>query len=184
MKHFALLDLQIDARCLDGVPLPVHRTLGRMQKYAKEQAKDHDLLPTDVLLISSRRTKDYILDQLPSSILRIEVPELSILEMSVPLGSISPMFGAHVDLARKASLNYYMEVNGETTHFYNWDDGHVTEVESFDAEDGDCYLLDVSVPHGVSLVPGTRRRVLTMSFVRTDFDTLRRACASHIRERD
>lgn len=183
MKNFAPLDLQIDARCLESVPLPVHRTLGRRQKYAKEQAKDHDLLPTDVLLIESRRARDYILGQLPSNILRLEVPELSILEMNVPIGSIKPMFGAHVDLARVASLNYYMEVNGEKTHFYSWQPGEApVEIESFEAEEGSSYLLDVSVPHGVSLRPGTRRMVLTMSFVRTNFDTLRRACASYVRK--
>lgn len=182
MKNFALLDLPLDVGCLEGLSLPVHRTLGRVQKYARKQAKDHDLLPTDVLLLHSRRAKDLILAQMPTSILRIEVPEISVLEMTVPPSANKPMFGAHVDLARKASLNYYIEVNGETTHFYDWVDEDVTEVERFNANVGECYILDVSVPHGVSLVPGTVRRVLTMSFVTTDFNTLRRACASKIRK--
>jgi hypothetical protein len=171
MNETCKLDIQIDVNPLYGLNLPLYKTIAKHQKHSNEQAKSHDRLPIDILAIPSRRTRDYILDQIPNGVLQVEVPELSILEVTVPLNSKSPVIGAHVDLGRIAVFNYYMETNGEITSFPE---------DSFIAEDGDMYLMDVTKVHTVSLVPGTRRRILSMSFYRADFETLRRICASKI----
>ena len=91
--------------------------------------------------------------------------------MNVPLNATDPIVGAHIDIGRIAALNYYMEVNGEVTSFPD---------AKFTAEEGDMYLMDVTKVHSISLTPGSRRRALSMSFQRTDYDTLRRLCASKV----
>lgn len=91
--------------------------------------------------------------------------------MNVPLSATNPIIGAHIDVGRIATINYYMEVNGEVT---SYDD------DKFSAEEGDMYLMDGTKVHCVYLVPGTRRRILSMSFQRADYDTLRRLCASKV----
>lgn len=180
MINYAKLDISLDLSCLDGIPLQVHRTLGKRQKYAKEQAETNTLLPVDVLLIPSKRAVDYIISQLPSAVLSKEIPEISILEMNVPRDCKNPMFGTHVDLARIATINHYIDANGEETCFYHWLNDKAVPVEKFVAEQDGTYLLDVSVPHSVKLIPGKSRRILTMSFMRTPYKDLWRMCASKI----
>ena len=171
MENFCKLDISLNLNVLDGIHLPVYRTIRTKQKYSRWQQQTHDFIPIDILMISGRRAKDYLLDQLPLSVLQTEVPELSILEMNVPLNATDPIVGAHIDVGRIAALNYYMEVNGEVTSFPD---------AKFTAEEGDMYLMDVTKVHSISLTPGSRRRALSMSFQRTDYDTLRRLCASKV----
>lgn len=171
MENFCKLDISLNLNVLDGMHLPVFRTVRTKQKYSKWQQQNHDFIPIDILMISGRRAKDYLLDQLPLSVLQTEVPEFSILEMNVPLSATNPIIGAHIDVGRIATINYYMEVNGEVTSYND---------DKFSAEEGDMYLMDGTKVHCVYLVPGTRRRILSMSFQRADYDTLRRLCASKV----
>lgn len=180
MTNYAKLNLSLDTNCLEGIPLQVHRTLGKRQKYAKDMEDTHSLLPVDVLLIPSNRVTEYLISQLPVAVRAVEIPTLSILEMNVPKDCENPMFGTHVDLARVATINYYMEANGEETCFYQWENEKAIPVEKFVAQKDEAYLLDVSVPHSVKLIPGKTRRILTMSFVRTSYNDLRRMCASKV----
>lgn len=180
MINYAKLGFSLDTACLEGIPLQVHRTLSKRQKYAKEQADTHTLLPVDVLLIPSKRATDYLVAQLPAAVRAVEIPSISILEMVVPNDCNNPMFGTHVDLARIATINHYIDANDEETFFYRWENETSVPIESFVAEEGSTYLLDVSVPHSVKLVPGKTRRILTMSFVRTSYQDLWRMCASKV----
>lgn len=180
MINYAKLNLSLDTNCLEGIPLQVHRTLGKRQKYAKELVATNTLLPVDVLLIPSKRVTEYLISQLPLAVRAVEIPTLSILEMNVPKDCENPMFGTHVDLARIATINHYLDANDEETCFYQWVNEKAMPVERFVAQEGETYLLDVSVPHSVKLVPGKTRRILTMSFVRTSYSDLWRMCASKV----
>jgi hypothetical protein len=152
MKEACKLNINLDAGCLDGIALPLYRRITRHQKYSKQQADKYDLLPVDVMLLPGSRARDFIL-------------------------------AIHVDLARIAAINYYIDgAEDEVTSFYDWDDDNsiATEKSSFTAKTGETWILNVSEPHSVKMKAGHIRRVLTMSFTRTSYDTLRGLCASKI----
>lgn len=180
MNEACRLNLSFDTKYLQGLQLVEYRTVTRHQKYAKRQAKTYNLLPVKVLLLPGKRAKDYIISQLPGDILRVEVPDVSILSMEPPEDIARPMIGAHVDLHRVATLNYYLEAHNEITTFYDWVGGDVTPRSDFCASTGSVYILDVTKPHSVSMHPRITRRVLTMSFFHTSFESLRRICAPYV----
>ena len=182
MKEACKLDINLDISCLDGIALPLFRRITRHQKYSKQQADKYDLLPVDVMLMPGSRARDYVLAQLPKSVLQHEVPELSILEVAAPKDRDS-VLAIHVDLARVAAINYYIDgADDEVTSFFDWDDDKkiATEKSNFTAKTGETWILNVSEPHSVRMKAGHTRRVLTMSFTHTDYETLRRICASKI----
>jgi hypothetical protein len=182
MKEACKLNINLDAGCLDGIALPLYRRITRHQKYSKQQADKYDLLPVDVMLLPGSRARDFILAQLPKNVLQVEVPELSVVEVAAPKDRDS-VLAIHVDLARIAAINYYIDgAEDEVTSFYDWDDDNsiATEKSSFTAKTGETWILNVSEPHSVKMKAGHIRRVLTMSFTRTSYDTLRGLCASKI----
>ena len=85
------------------------------------------------------------------------------------------MLAPHVDGVRVTAINIYSNTNGERTCFYTYAaGGDIQEVGSFVAKDGDIWLMDVSKPHAVELKVGKNRRVLTLSFITTPFDVVRK----------
>jgi hypothetical protein len=79
----------------------------------------------------------------------------------------------HLDTP-KCKINYYIEVNNEVTFFYKWKDEsfvdntvfkvfpkeHLDIVDSFVAQQGDCYFLNTHVPHSVKVSPETNPRLV------------------------
>lgn len=182
MNEACKLNIKIDANCLDDIYLPLYRRVSRHQKYSKQQADKYDLLPIDVMMLNKGRAKDFILEQLPKNVLQVEVPELSVIEIAAPRDKDS-VLAIHVDLGRIATINYYIDAaDNEVTSFYDWDDVNkiATEKSNFTATTGDTWLLNVSEPHSVKMKAGHTRRVLTMSFFRTNYEALRSLCASKI----
>jgi hypothetical protein len=80
------------------------------------------------------------------------------------------MLPPHVDKVRKCCINFYLSAHGEKTKFFKYFDDEIVEVENFVAEAGDSWLLDVSKPHAVELVPPNKRIIFSMSFVKTPYE--------------
>jgi hypothetical protein len=88
----------------------------------------------------------------------------------------------HIDHAISCCVNFYIQSNSCTTHFYEahagatreryngktssnlYDVNDLTEVSSFLAGDGDCYLLDVSKIHSVSIPKVGIRKFLSFNW--------------------
>tara|TARA_R110000772_G_scaffold3256_3_gene11766 strand:+ start:6934 stop:7488 length:555 start_codon:yes stop_codon:yes gene_type:complete len=184
MNEACKLDIDLDISCLDGVNLPLFRKITRHQKYSKQQGTKYNLLPMDVLLMPGSRSSDYIVSQLPKSLLQHEVPELSVLEVTAPIDKDS-FLAIHRDLARVAAINYYIDSDEEeVTSFFDWDDetNTATEKSNFIAKTDETWLLNVSELHSVKIKAGHTRRILSMSFTRTNYETIRGLCASKVHQ--
>lgn len=177
-ENFCKLNLPIDVGFLDGMLLPLHRSARRPQKYAKKQKGK--IVPVDVMFVQGR-ARDYVIGQLPQRVLQHEVPDVSVLEMTGVVGDFS-LIGAHVDIGRVSAINYHIDTNGEHTVFCDWDGEDISPSKSFKAQDEESWMLDVTVPHYITLKPGKTRRILSIGFKTTDYQTLRRLCASEVCE--
>jgi hypothetical protein len=97
----------------------------------------------------------------------------------------------HKDHGITCCVNYYIQSNGCTTHFYEakpnakperyegktasklYDVTDLTEVSSFVAADGDCYLLDVSQIHSVSIPKSGVRKFLSFNWFDHSYEEIK-----------
>lgn len=175
MKNCVQIKSGFDLAPLNGVVPVLHRTYSKRQKYNKDADEKYTLVPTTTYSLPDDVISKLI-KQLPNGVLEIEVPQVFILKMEASDGPL-PVLGAHVDFNRSCGINIYLEASGEITHYYNWnaDDKALKEEEQFTAREGDCWLMDTSVPHSVSLVTGKRRSMLTYSFVKASYQQIKEA---------
>jgi hypothetical protein len=147
------------------------------QKYGVSLAKKQKFIPTHATgLYADDEAKIKILKQLPKAVLDLEVPVIGILELS-PRESdqegTSIMFPPHIDIGRVTSINIYENINGEETSFYEYEKGgKINKVASFTAQNGDVYLLNVSKPHSVQMIPNKKRKFFSVYFKETSFEQL------------
>jgi hypothetical protein len=141
----------------------------KKQKYTRNLNPKYTSTPTEILSISNTIIES-TLSLLPQSIFDIELPKVFLIRVA-SIDVDFPVLPAHVDYNRTCGINFYIEASGETTHYYNWDnnDKKLTEIAQFCAEQGDCWLLDTSIPHSVTLKPKQQRLILTISFTHTSF---------------
>lgn len=161
----------------------VHRAEPYLQ-FTKKQKYNRDLdpkftsTPTEIMAVPDAVVAD-TLALLPSAVLQIENPQVFLIRM-VAMDAPYPVLPAHVDYNRSCGINFYLEAAGETTHYYDWDAASrtLTETSQFCAEVGECWLLDTTIPHSVTLKPKTQRTILTVSFVDAPFAAILNACTS------
>jgi hypothetical protein len=160
---------------LSEAEITFHRSYTKPQKYNREM--DDKLTPVrgDTYLVPES-IKQYCISLLPKSVLDLEVPHIFMLVMN-PCDAANPVLPVHVDLNKICGINLYIDANGESTHYYNWNAGDksLVEVERYVAERGDCWLMDTSVPHSVTLVPNQGRKILTFSFSSTPYESIKAA---------
>ena len=175
MKHCTRLPMSFDASLLDDVELRFHRTYIKPQKYNRGLDEKFTSVPTETFSLPENLTRHYI-RSLPKAVLDIEVPHVFVLTMKACNADL-PLLPAHVDFNRSCGINFYIEASGETTHYYDWnaEEKSLTEVERFVAEQGDSWLMDTSVPHSVTLVPHQARKMLTFSFVKAKYSSIKDA---------
>jgi hypothetical protein len=111
--------------------------------------------------------RDIITKKIKFNILPYEVHVLSI------PGDLPP----HLDTC-KTKLNYYLEVNNESTFFYEWKDKSIEDssvlkifpmeqlnlTSTFTAQAGDWYLINTHVPHNTSFANKDPRLLLCFCF--------------------
>lgn len=173
MKNCILLEKNFDMSLVRLEHAVFHRTFSKRQPYNRSLEDKYDAIPTSTYLLPQEVTLN-LLSQLPKKVLELEIPQVFILKVD-PSDSPFPILAAHVDLNRSCGINIYIEANGERTHYYDWDSTTKTlsETECFIAKKGECWLMDTTIPHSVSLVTGMQRVMLTFSFVKSPYQTVK-----------
>ncbi len=175
MKYHAKVSISLpDLSLPEGVDQVKEYT--KLQKYARK-TEGHKVAFRSLHFDDVEQYLQY----LPSALLEKETPAVFVLEAPAA-GGEAPCIPPHIDYRRLCGLNVYLEASGEVTQFYDWnaETKDNTVVEEFVAKPGDCYLLDVSVPHGVLLVKGKARRMLTFSFSHLNFDEVLSYVEQHV----
>ncbi len=164
MKHHAKVAIKIPSLALPAAVEQV-KEYTKLQKYARK-TEGHKVAFRSLHFGDVQQYLQY----LPPALLEKETPAVFVLEAPAVDGE-APCIPPHVDYRRLCGLNIYLEASGEVTQFYDWDaeTKENTVVEEFVAQPGDCWLLDVSVPHGVLLIKNKARRMLTFSFSQLTF---------------
>ncbi len=127
-----------------------------------------------------------IVELLPNSLLQKEVPKIH--WQIFDGGSLVP---PHIDKGRISAINIYVETNHEETIVYKkkrkgcsleTENGIITnesfilewleQTGSFESNDWDVYLLDVSSPHAVINMSEKQRISISFSFYTTSFKEL------------
>jgi hypothetical protein len=149
----------------------VTHTFDKPQKY-KKGIEEHSSVGLKVLELSDEAKLGY-LNQLPKEILDIETPDVFIIVIDCS-NITSPMISPHVDYRRTCSLNLYTQTNKEKTTFYKWDreSQRCVEVDCFTAKDNECWLLNTSAVHSVTLVPNKQRVGISFSFSKISYETM------------
>jgi hypothetical protein len=80
------------------------------------------------------------------------------------------MLPPHIDRVRKCGFNFYLETHNEETKYFRYENDKIYEDYSFIAQNGDCWLLNVDVPHAVTLNPPHVRIIFSVSFIHTPFE--------------
>jgi hypothetical protein len=164
---FDLTDIQLDTSIL-----PFHGEFYRPQKYAIEMLRDKDLkFTTNKTYELESADKKKIIDQLPKSLLELEVPEdIGIMCMILPEGTSEVILPPHIDKVRKTAINFYLETSGGKTIYYDYVKNKLEEKYGFVAQNGETWLLNVDKPHSVKIEYPFIRRILTVSLKTTTYE--------------
>lgn len=152
-------------------------TYSTFQKYGVALLKKQKFIPTPIdSHYADDVAKQKILNQLPLSVFEIEIPDIGIVELFARDGDDNgtPILAPpHIDPGRICCINIYENINGEETSFYEYErGGKINKVTSFTAQNGDAYLLNVTKPHSVEMIPGKSRKFFTITFRKTPFEKL------------
>ncbi len=147
----------------------LHHRFSKKQKYNKHLPDEYTSVPTESLSLPEAFASQAIAVA-PAAIRGLEIPQIFLIRMAAT-DALKPVLPAHVDYNRTCGINFYLEADGETTHYYDWNQSYRTlqEKASFEASQGDCWLIDTSIPHSVTLKPNQQRLILTLSFTKASF---------------
>jgi len=148
----------------------LHMSHSKWQKYGLSLKKvlDYDAAIANTFEVSDK-IKSEVLSKIPAELLNIEVPHIWYLEVTGG-ENFKTMIPPHIDSFRICTINYYINTNGESTHYYNYEPGFVKEIESFTSKENECWILNTTIPHSVKLIPGKTRSILGASFLNTPYD--------------
>jgi len=166
---------QIDVKIKFNRPLldlksDLHMMHSKWQKYGLSLKKDvdYDAAIANTFEVSDE-IKSEVLSTIPTELIDIEVPHIWYLEVT-GTDDTKTMVPPHIDSFRICTINYYIQVNGETTHYYKYESGHIEEIDSFCAKTNECWILNTTIPHSVKLLSGKTRSVIGASFINTPFE--------------
>ena len=148
----------------------LHMSHSKWQKYGLSLKKDvdYDAAIANTFEVSDK-IKSEVLSKIPAELLNIEVPHIWYLEVTGS-DNLKTMIPPHIDSFRICTINYYINTNDESTHYYNYEPGVVKEIESFTSKENECWILNTTIPHSVKLIPGKTRSILGASFLNTPYD--------------
>ena len=170
-NYFKQIDVKIKFNdSLEDLKSDLHMSHSKWQKYGLSLKKDVDYDAAIATTFEvSDEIKSNILSTIPTELLNIEIPHVWYLEVTGSDDVIS-MLPPHIDSFRICTINYYINTNGETTHYYKYESGVMEEIESFCSEKNECWVLNTTIPHSVNLVPNKTRSILGASFLNTPFE--------------
>lgn len=163
------INIDVTGVCVDVGHLKPNAQYEKPQKYglALQKKNRFTSVPTQSFE-AKKEDADRIIAQLPRKLLDIEVPKVWVLNIQATHDE-KVMLAPHKDGVRLTAINFYSNTHKERTIFYDYKAGSIEEVDSFVAEDGDIYVMNVDEPHSVELCPGEARRFLTLAFLTTPF---------------
>jgi len=155
---------------MEDLKSDLHMSHSKWQKYGLSLKKnvDYDAAIVNTFEVSDK-IKSEVLSTIPKELLNIEIPHVWYLEVT---GSdyITSMVPPHIDSFRICTINYYINTNGETTHYYNYESGVIKEIDSFCSNDNECWILNTTIPHSVKLIPNKTRSIIGISFLKIPFE--------------
>ena len=167
MMYAEKLPINFDLSKLSEDRLSPHKKYTKLQRRYAGEEKSNFVRHTQTFTLSNQ---DEFLGQLPQSLLDLEVPHISLLEIPAH-NTNDPVLPPHIDINKTCGINVYLETNGEATVFYNWNkqSRQIEYQEEFCASAGDCWLMDTTTPHEVRMTSNKRRRLLTFSFTKAKY---------------
>jgi hypothetical protein len=173
MRSYQKLKLRLPASdiVVDAGELTLIKEHNEPQKYGVRLSKLREFksVPSKTYMAKPEDAAK-VVALLPKELLDVEVPEVWLLYIKPDENSLTSMLAPHKDIVRLCGINFYLETHGERTVYYSYaSGGKLTEVGSFVAQDGECYVMDVDEPHAVELTPNYVRRMVSVSFVRTPY---------------
>jgi len=155
---------------IGNIKSDLHMSHSKWQKYGLSLKKevDYDAAIANTFEVSDK-IRSEVLSKIPPELLNIEVPHIWYLEVTGGENT-KTMIPPHIDSFRICTINYYINTNGESTHYYNYEPGVVKEIEHFFSKDNECWILNTTIPHSVKLIPGKTRSILGASFLNTPYD--------------
>lgn len=168
MKHAEKLTLKINYQDLDFTKCTTHKEYTKIQRFS--------LGLTGTAFGSETKhvpDSEYFLQQLPKTILDIEIPYVFLLDIKTP-DCTQAVLPAHIDINKLCGINVYIQAQGEVTKFYDWNSvsRSSTYVEEFCATQGETWLMNNQQPHSVDLIKNCQRRILTYSFIKTPYNQI------------
>ena len=155
---------------LKDIKSNLHMSHDKWQKYGLSLKKSEDY---DAALAStyevSEEIRSIILSTIPNGLLSLEIPHVWYLEVTGTDKDIT-MVPPHIDSFRICTINYYINTNGETTHYYDYKASKIEEIGRFCAKINECWILNTKNPHSVTLKSNKTRSVIGASFVHTPYD--------------
>lgn len=163
------INIDVSGVCVDVSQLKPNAQYVKPQKYglALQKKGKFTSVPTQSFEAKEEDARR-IISQLPKKLLDIEIPKVWVLNIQATLDE-KVMLAPHKDGVRLTAINFYSDTHKERTIFYEYKAGSIEEVDSFVAEDGDIYVMNVDEPHSVELCAGKARRFLTLAFLTTPF---------------
>ena len=155
---------------MEDLKLDLHMSHSRWQKYGLSLKKDeyYDAAIANTFEVSDK-IKLEVLSKIPTELLNIEVPHIWYLEVTGG-SDAKTMVPPHIDKFRICTINYYINTNGESTHYYSYEPSLLREIECFSSKNSECWILNTTIPHSVKLIPGKTRTILGASFLNTPYD--------------
>ena len=167
---FKQIDVKIKLNgSLSDIKSDIHMSHDKWQKYGLSLKKDvdYDAAIANTFEVSDE-IKSEVLSTIPKELLNIEIPHVWYLEVT---GSDdTSMIPPHIDSFRICTINYYINTNGETTHYYDYKASKMYEIGQFCAKINECWILNTTKPHSVTLKSNKTRSVLGASFLHTPYE--------------
>lgn len=161
------LDLHIDTATLANI------TITAKKEYARLLKRTAGTYTGTLASFTSFHFEvpDDLYTGLPPALLAVERPTVCILE-TPPAPTHDSVVPPHIDYRRRCGINFYLEASGEKTQYYSED--YTQVIQEFEAKQGECWLLNSEVPHGVLLVKNKSRKILSFSFARLTYGEVQR----------
>jgi hypothetical protein len=176
MSFFKRLDIALDVHWILSTPHQLIQTtdIGKVDKYKYASWADSTFEPTPLLMFSLLpEVEKQVIDLLPDALKDAEVPRAHLMKMK-RLSDRPNMLYPHVDRGRRVAINFYLVCGDETTLFFEPVETtrSLTPVAEFCAEEGQCWMLDVSKPHAVIMNAARERMGLSLSYRRSRYADL------------
>ncbi len=158
----------------EGLKYRLHKNHDKWQKYGVALKRVSPYVPAIAVTYDvSQSVYDKVVSSIPSRILSLETPVVWYLEVDGGISKDSPvLIPPHIDDFRLCTINFYLEASGEVTSFHSYNLSRMDDIGSFSAKSGESWILNTNVPHSVKLVPGKKRQVLGLSFIKTPYDVI------------